>query len=303
MNFQQLESFLWVARLGSVTEACKRLDATQSTISMRIKALESDLRITLFNRAHKRLTLTAKGRDLVRYAEKIVATVKQVEMYVADPAAQSGTIRVGVAELIALTWGAALFRKIRILYPKVGIDLDIGPPRPLTDALANGALDVVLAPVLGEPNGPFPSISLGRVEFSWVASPSLQLGASPLTPADLEPLEIIGVAGNQSVIHTSVRQWFAEHGATMQHHSVCNSLAASAAMVMEGVGISLLPYVYCAPYLEAGDLKVLPTNRQFVLEFYACYSALNDQTLPRQVAELAQEMSTFSSTIHQSINQ
>jgi DNA-binding transcriptional LysR family regulator len=293
MNIQQLESFLWVARLGSVTEACKRLHVTQSTLSMRIKALETDLRITLFDRAHKRLTLTAKGRDLVRYAEKIVATIKQVETYVADPAAQSGTIRVGVAELIALTWGAALFRQISILYPKVIIDLDIGVPRPLTDALANGALDVVLAPILGEPKGPFPSLPLGRVAFSWVASPALQLNVSQVTPSDLEQLEIIGVAGNQSVIHWTVQQWFADHGATMHHHNVCNSLAATAAIVMEGLGVSLLPDVYCAPYVEAGRLMVLPTDKQFSIEFYACYSALNDQALPRQVAELAREISTF----------
>lgn len=293
MNIRQLETFLWVARLGSVTEACKRLNVTQSTLSMRLKALEADLRVPLFDRAHKRLTLTAKGRDLLRYAEKIVGTVKEVQLYVADPAAQSGTVRVGAAELIALTWGPALIREVSKRFPKVIIDLDVGVPGHLTDALADGTLDVALAPVLNEPKGPFPVIPLGSVAFSWMASPSLGLGRKVVTPSDLERLAIIGVASEQSVVHWAAQQWFADNGATIHHHNVCNSLAASASMVMEGIGVGLLPNLYCAPFIETGRLEALRANRSFELKFYALCSAIGDQALPRQVAELARAASTF----------
>src|SRR5262245_58842859 len=83
MDIRQLETFVWIARLGRMTEACKRLNVTQSTLSMRIRALEADLRVPLFDRSHKRLTLTAKGRDLVRHAEKIVSAMQHVRLYVA----------------------------------------------------------------------------------------------------------------------------------------------------------------------------------------------------------------------------
>jgi DNA-binding transcriptional LysR family regulator len=293
MNIPQLETFLWVARLGSVTEACKRLNVTQSTLSMRLRALETDLQVPLFDRSHKRLTLTAKGRDLIRYAEKIVGTVRQVRSYVADPAAQTGTIRMGVAELIALTWGPTLIRQVSTRFPKVGLDLEVGAPRPLTEGLLNGTLDVALAPILGDPEASFPSIPLGAVAFSWMASPALRLGKKTVTPADLEDLPIIGVAASQSVVHWAAQRWFTDHGASIYHHNACNSLAASASMVMEGIGVGLLPDLYCAPFIESGKLQVLRTNRSFELRFYALYSALGDQALPRQVAELAQASSTF----------
>jgi DNA-binding transcriptional LysR family regulator len=293
VDISQLETFFWTARLGSITQACKRLNATQSTLSMRLKKLETSLRVTLFDRSHKRLTLTAKGRDLVRHAEKILDAAEQIRRYVADPAAESGTIRVGVAELISLTWIPDLIRRLSTQFPNIVIDMDVGLPLPLMEGLSSGKLDVVLAPAMSKPEPPFTGVPLGTVGFCWVASPGLHIGKKFVTPTQLQKLAFIGAAGNQSILHALVRQWFAENGATIQRLNVCNSLAASASMVMAGLGVSLLPQTYCAPFIKSGKLVALRTNRTFEFEFYATYSAVGDQALPRLVAEQARAASTF----------
>jgi DNA-binding transcriptional LysR family regulator len=293
MDIRQLETFLWIARLGSISEACKRLHVTQSTLSMRLRALEIDLRVPLFDRGHKRLTLTAKGRDLVRYAEKIVETVKQARMYVADPTAQTGTIRVGIAELIALTWAPDLINRVKLRFPNVLMDLDIGVPRTLTEALSNGILDVALAPALRAPEVPLAGFSLGTVRWSWMASPSLRLAAHTVSPTDLETQPIIGVASSQSIFYSVIQQWFTEAGATIQRYNACNSLAASISMVAEGIGIGLLPNEYCAELIRSKQLQVLRATRDFEFEYFAMFSAQGEQALPREVAELAQAASTF----------
>jgi DNA-binding transcriptional LysR family regulator len=293
MDVRQLETFLWIARLGSVTQACKRLNVTQSTLSMRLRALETDLRVQLFERAHKRLTLTAKGRDLVRYAERILGTVEQVRLFVADPKSESGTLRVGVAELIALTWLPELLRRLRTQFPNVVLDLDVGIPRPMMDGLAGGKLDVVLAPVVSKPTAPFLGFRLGSVRYSWMASPELKLQEKVVTPVQLERHPIIGIASNQSVFYSEVEQWFASHGAAIQRLNICNSLGTSAAMAMAGIGVSLLPHAYFAPLVRAGKLEVLRTDRTFEFEWYSMCRALTDQALPKMVAELAQSASSF----------
>lgn len=293
MDIRQLETFLWIARLGSIAEACKRLNVTQSTLSMRLRALETDLRVPLFDRNHKRLTLTAKGRDLVRYAEKIVDTAKQARMYVADPQAQTGTIRVGVAELIALTWVPELINRLNLRYPNVTIDLDVGVPRTLTDALTTGAVDLALVPSIGAPEAPLLGFSLGYVEFCWMASPKMRFPEGLIAPNELEDRPLIGVAASQSVFYSVLQQWFLDAGASMRRYNPCNSLAASVSMVAEGIGVGFLPNEYCAPLIESGQLQVLRATRDFDFEFFAVCSADGEQTLPLQVAELAQQSSTF----------
>lgn len=293
MDIRQLETFLWIARLGSISEACKRLNVTQSTLSMRLRALETDLRVPLFERNHKRLTLTAKGRDLVRYAEKIVDTAQQARMYVADPQAQTGTLRVAVAELIALTWVPELINRLNTRYPNVTIDLDVGVPRTLMDALVNGAVDLALVPWIGIPEAPFVGLSLGCVEFSWMASPKMRIPEQLLTPNALEDRPLIGVAASQSVFYSVIHQWFQEAGATIRRYNPCNSLAASVSMVAEGIGVGLLPNEYCAPLIASGQLQVLRATRDFDFEYFAVCSAEGEQSLPRQVAELSRQSSTF----------
>jgi DNA-binding transcriptional LysR family regulator len=293
MDIRQLETFLWIARLGSIADACKRLNATQSTLSMRLRALEEDLRVPLFNRDHKRLTLTAKGRDLVRYAEKIVHTAKQARVAVADPNAQTGTIRIGVAELVALTWLPNLITQLNERYPNVTIDLDVGTPRPLTEALNSGSIDLALVPTLNPPNAPLLGLSLGRVRFSWMASPKMGLADTLITPQELEDQPLIGVAASQSVMFAFIQNWFTASGSTIQRYNPCNSLAATISLVAGGFGVGFLPNAYCAPLIERGDLRPLRTDQEFEFDFYAVCIGGSEQTLTYQVAELARQSSMF----------
>lgn len=294
MNIQQLESFLWVARLNSVTRACERLNVTQSTISMRLKTLESDLGVPLFDRAHKRLKLTMKGRNLLRYAEGIVDMAHEAKIEIGDSSSLSGTLCLGIAELIALTWGPKFISEISQRYPKLVLELNVGAPVPLAQGLESGTLDLVLAPMLVDSDTTIIAAPLGSVPFVWVGSSRLGFGNKVLTPLDLEALPIIGVASNQSAIYLAIQQWYAEHGVAVPRHIACNSLAAAASLARESVGISLLPEIYCRPLINAGELQVLRTRRSFQLNFYARYSDAGTQSLIRHVANMAQAASTFA---------
>jgi DNA-binding transcriptional LysR family regulator len=293
MNIQQLESFLWVARLSSVTRACERLNVTQSTISMRLKTLESDLGVPLFDRAHKRLKLTMKGRNLLRYAEGIVDMAHEAKIEIGDSNSLSGTLCLGIAELIALTWGPKFIRKISRRYPNLVLDLNIGAPVPLSQGLENGTLDLVLAPMLAESDSTITSVPLGTVPFVWVGSSRLGFGNKVLTPRDLEAFPIIGVASNQSAIYLAIHKWYAESSVTVPQHIACNSLAAAASLARESVGISLLPEIYCRSFIDAGELQILRTAQSFGLNFFARYSDTGTQSLIRHLANMAKAASTF----------
>lgn len=61
-----LQTFEVAARLLSFTETAQECFLTQSAVSRRIKALEDDLGVLLFRRAHRSLVLTPEGRQLAR---------------------------------------------------------------------------------------------------------------------------------------------------------------------------------------------------------------------------------------------
>ncbi len=291
MDIRQLETFVWIARLGRMTEACKRLNVTQSTLSMRIRALEADLRVPLFDRSHKRLTLTAKGRDLVRHAEKIVSAMQHVRLYVADPTAEFGTIRIGMSEFVALSWGPQLLRRVSKQFPNVLIDLEVGVPGALIEQLMAGQLDTLLATVPVKPGPPITVTPLGAVAFSWMASPSLGLPKRLITPEQLKDLPYISYDGRRSLFFPVLQQWFADHGVSMQRVNVCNSLATSISLIVEGLGVGVLPDIYCAPLIKARKLQVLKTDYKVQHEYYAMCRATEEEGLPHLVADMAQSAS------------
>jgi DNA-binding transcriptional LysR family regulator len=59
MNIRTLETFIWIAKLGSFRAAASRVFASQPTVSARIAGLEDQLGVELFNRSSKKVTLTA----------------------------------------------------------------------------------------------------------------------------------------------------------------------------------------------------------------------------------------------------
>ena len=72
MEFRQLKTFRLVARTRSFTKAAALAHCTQSTVSAQIKALEESLGVRLFDRLGREVSLTVAGKELCRYAEKLL---------------------------------------------------------------------------------------------------------------------------------------------------------------------------------------------------------------------------------------
>ena len=72
IDLRNIETFFWVATLGGFRAAAEKLSATQPAISQRIASLESDLGVKLFERDVRGISLTAKGRELLSHAERML---------------------------------------------------------------------------------------------------------------------------------------------------------------------------------------------------------------------------------------
>ena len=72
MKIELLTTFLEVSRTLHFRIASENLFITQSAVSARIKLLESDLGVLLFDRSQKHLKLTAEGNRLIKHANELI---------------------------------------------------------------------------------------------------------------------------------------------------------------------------------------------------------------------------------------
>jgi DNA-binding transcriptional LysR family regulator len=107
MTIRNLEIFVKVADLGSMTAASEALYITQPTVSQAIAELEGHYGTKLFDRLAKKLYITESGKQLLGYARHIIALHGEMELAMKDPE-KSGMLKVGAS----LTIGAELLPRL-----------------------------------------------------------------------------------------------------------------------------------------------------------------------------------------------
>lgn len=295
MTLQQLETFFWTVKLGSFSAAAERLYATQSAVSMRVRELERALGVDLFDRTHRNARLTPKGRELMDYASRILDLSTELEHRVGAPEAVSGTVRFGVAEVVTMTWLPRLITRIAERFPNVRLEIEEALTAELMASLHQAELELVLAP--GHTRTPGVStLSLGTVDFQWMASPTLGLDQRTYSPHELAEYPIIGM--KQSSFHyTALEDWFLTEHVRCRYLARCKSVAVAASMSMAGMGVSYLPVRSYEQEIAQKKLAIVQvTNPLKPVEFIAACPTGQTYSLARAVAELACEVSDFVRT-------
>lgn len=72
MKIELLRTFLEVSRTLHFRIASENLFITQSAVSARIKLLEDDLGVLLFDRSQKHLKITSEGHRLIKHANELL---------------------------------------------------------------------------------------------------------------------------------------------------------------------------------------------------------------------------------------
>ncbi|MCQ9615727.1 LysR family transcriptional regulator [Paenalcaligenes niemegkensis] len=291
MTFQQLEAVYWVSSLGSFSAASDRLFVTQSTISMRIRKLEKELGVDLFDRSSNTIQLTLSGLEFMQYARRILDLRTELVQNVASSDAFSGQVRLGVAEVVSSTWLPKLIESISAQYPKVRLEIEMALTEELVEALKRGTLDLILAPGKVPTTG-LTTVTLGAVEFSWMASPVLGLGHVMRTARELAQWPLVGLS-QQSYHHAVIEHWFRRSNVRCHYQIRCKSIAVAASMVVAGAGIAYLPIRCFQRELDAGQLELVETSAIKNVEFMAAMTADEINPLSMRISDLARQVSDF----------
>jgi DNA-binding transcriptional LysR family regulator len=256
MNLKQFEALYWVARLGGFHAAARHLKTTQPAISARIRGLERSLGVEVFDRSRRNARITAKGRELVAYAERLMQIGSEIQQRVGTRNALSGRVRLGVTSVPAATWLPELMRRLALAYPGVVVEFCVDASESMRERLLAGELDVAILSAALPLGAKLAAERIGRVELAWLAAPALGLPAGRIDPAALAASPVISDAPG-SQLRAVADRWFRRGGIEPREHHACSSLVARIRLATEGMGVALATPAAAAREISEGTLRVL----------------------------------------------
>jgi DNA-binding transcriptional LysR family regulator len=143
LDLDQLQSFCAIADCGSFTEAARRLNKTQSAVSMQIKRLEERLGKSLLTRDGRSVSLTDHGEALYSRARRMLRTNAEI-MDVFSDGDLSGSIRFGVPDDYAVRLLPVILSSFRRTHPKIVVDVRCQPSEELIEGMRTGKFDLIV---------------------------------------------------------------------------------------------------------------------------------------------------------------
>jgi len=240
LDWNDLRYFLAVARSGSTLAAGKALRVSHTTAGRRIEALEAALGVTLFERQPTGYVLTPAGEALVESAEALeTAAAQVVETAASQSREASGTVKLTVAEFLAVTMVAPILRDLREAHPAIRIELDTSEEH---RDLAAGEADIALRMTRSPKGAGLVGRRIGTCFWSFYGSRDYE--AAHGLPSQYDQLKghvIIG--GGGPLPWKLYRAWLKRYGLENDvavHHGTTTGLLAA---VRAGIGLGVLPSI------------------------------------------------------------
>lgn len=256
MDFDQLTTFLEVAKLGSFSRAGQKVYRSQSAVSAQIRQLEHEYGDRLLDRSGKDVTLTPAGRVIFAYAERLLQLRDQSRMAVADQGATPrGTLRIGANEATCLYVLPDVFAKYTGLYPGVQISIYRNFTYKIVEKLEGGSLDVgiVTLPVKSARLKVFP---IFRDQLFWMVSSQSSLAKDqvlPLSEIAKQPLLLPKTGYTRRVMDRLLKPYASQLRIRMELPSV----GMIKSFVAAGLGVTLISASFARDQVLAGRVKLV----------------------------------------------
>ena len=188
MTLAQLQSFVLVARLGSVKAAAAELGVTEPAVSVAVAALRRELGDELFVRDGRGIALTAGGRRLAALASEILGLAEQARRSVQDTPGQPRLMQVAVTNVVAEHVGP-LIDAFTARDQGLDVAIESVPGESLAERLEHRRADIALGPAPAPDRAAtIASVPFLRCRLVVVAAPGHPLAAR----RDIPPEELTG---------------------------------------------------------------------------------------------------------------
>ncbi|MCU1727084.1 LysR family transcriptional regulator [Pseudomonas sp. 7P_10.2_Bac1] len=288
MNIRFLQTFVWVARLGSFRLTAEKLSTTQAAVSSRISVLESELGVQLFQRDPRGVSLTREGQKVLGYAEQMLATQQRLLQALGQTDSFSGRLRIGVMDTVIHSWLSELISAVSRDYPQVEVELTADTALNLNEQLLKGHLDLVFQTDLVRADG-VRNVQLASYPLYWVVAKGSLLDRDYESLADLCRERLLTFS-RLSRPHQDMLNFLHQQGIAAPKVSCINSVAAIIKLVTDGFGVGALPPVLVGRELTSGALVALPMQAPPGFAVFASWRVGAGLELNEAVVHLCQQV-------------
>lgn len=258
MDLRQIQYFLALFEDGSMTQAAKRLDVVQPTLSMQIAKLEEELGQPLFERKRRGMAPTAHGRLMYRLFLPIVRDIDNAREQLAQRSeVVTGHVSLGLISSVAESVLPEALSRFNEAYPHVEVTVSVGYSAMLIDWVTSGQLDVA---IINEPRAKLSLATESLAEEDMLLVTSAEHG--PRLPANvrlarLPELDLVLPTrrhGLRGVLEASARQ----EGIVLAPKFEIDVLSTIVRLVERTRFATILPRIVVQRAVNEGTLSVCP---------------------------------------------
>lgn len=293
MDVGDLKVFEAVSRNGSMNRAAQELHTVQSNVTARIRALEEELGVSLFQRHARGVLTTPAGQRILPFVGRITKLLADATTAAKDDGVPSGPLHFGSLETTTALRLSPLLSQFAKTHPAVQLMVTTGTTRKLLDDVI--ACRIEGAFVAGPVTHPdLYQEAIFQEELVLITARAIRASADLVANADLKTIVFqMGCSYRQRL-----ESYLADMGMVTARPLEFGSLDAIISCVSAGVGVSLLPKGVVADAWRNGLIAVheLPPERALVDTLFvrrkdayvsSAMTTFLDLTRPRYGADVA----------------
>lgn len=278
-----LLALVTVARLGSFTKAAVELELSQPALSRQIIGLQRTLGVKLFERVGRSVRLTPAGEELVGRAGPLLEELGRVTGNLTSlSGTAAGRVRLGASESVAVNSLPAILRAYLQANRRVQLRLSCRTSERLPDMVHNGELDIAVCPV--ESHEQREGLTCTRLwdEELVLVLPITHPGRSRTITSYITDDFILLTPGTETrrILDHALAERNIALKAVLEHEST----EVIKAMVMAGLGLTILPEPNVRKEARRGELAVLPLTDLKIARTICAISDARRQPWPAEAA-------------------
>ncbi len=295
MDSGDLRVFEAVARLGGMNRAATELNTVQSNVTARIRLLEAQLGVPLFQRHSRGVSLTLAGQRLLPYAAQVGRLLGEARRAVAETGTPQGPLVIGSLETTAALRLPPILTEYAARHPAVDLTLSPGTTCEMVDRVLERHLEGAF--VCGPVDHPDLVEEVAfREELVLITAPTVRKLDAALAARDVR-IVVLRVGCSYRERLESI---LARRGITGLRRLEFGTIDGILGCVSAGLGLSLLPRAVVEPAVRAGRIAthaLPPADAEVDTVFIrrrdafvsSALAAFLDCARPRTVAAVAAE--------------
>lgn len=268
-KLKSIQSFVYLAELGSFTKVAERRNTVKSVISKEIANLETDLGVRLLHRSTRNISLTEQGQAYLASCLTILQQLDDAKSYIQQKQQSlTGTLKINAPMSLGLTELPNLFSDFSQAHPELELDIHLNDER--QDLIKQG-FDIGFRVSSKPLDSHYIGKPLTQFYYHIIASPNYLAAHPPIQKAqDLALHNCLVYQLFQDTNHWPLNDKTIHVSGTIK----ANSTLFLRQLVEANVGIALVPDFICKQQLQQGTLvSLLPEVERPLLTLYAMYPA------------------------------